>query len=179
MSNDLRERVADNRTRAPLALVLGLLALALVGWIIVSVYSGDKAELTAETEANEATIATLQASVVALSTQIQSLGAEPVVGPRGLPGEAIVGPPGPRGFPGPRGQKGPQGEPGADGAPGESGSPGPQGEPGEPGPQGPPGPQGEQGEAPESFTFTDQFGRTYTCRDGDGDGHYECEPDER
>lgn len=179
--NDLRERIGDNRTRAPLAAIVALILFALVGWIIVSIYSEDKAQLETETDA-------LEAAVIALSQQVESLGAEPIVGPPGAPGESIVGPPGlmgpqgPQGPPGPpgssgdrgpRGEQGPQGEAGPSG---EAGPPGPQGEPGPPGPQGPPGEKGEKGERPESMTFTDQFGRTYRCTDPDGDGHYQCEP---
>lgn len=128
----------------------------------------------------------LKDHVATLSAQVESLGAEPVVGPTGEPGESIVGPPGsagPQGPPGPpgssgdrgpRGERGPAGKEGPAGESGEPGSPGPQGEPGPAGPQGEPGEKGDQGERPESFTFTDQFGREYRCTDENEDGHYEC-----
>lgn len=173
----LRERIGDNRTRAPLAVILGVIVLALVGWLFVHELGKDNARL-------EKRLAAQQAATAALAEQVERLGGEPVVGPPGEPGEpgaSIIGPPGPQGppgLPGPQGETGRRGSPGPEGEPGE---PGPQGEPGSPGPQGspgPPGPQGEKGEKgerPESWTYTDQFGRTYKCTDEDDDGHYECE----
>lgn len=177
MSSEMKERIGDNRTRAPLTVILGLIVLALVGWIIVSDLSADNVALKDQLEDQQVVTA-------ALVEQVESLGAEPVVGP---PGESIVGPqglqgltgpPGPMGPVGPEGNRGPrgeQGEPGTEGAPGEPGPPGSQGEPGPAGPAGPQGEKGEAGERPESWTFTDQFGRTYRCTDPDDDGHYECE----
>lgn len=126
----------------------------------------------------------LRMQVAALSQQILSFGEEPVVGP---PGESVVGPqgpPGPRGLSGPQGARGPRGERGLrglEGPIGPQGEMGPTGPAGPAGPQGEPGPQGEKGEKgdkgdpAESWTFTDQFGRTYECTDPDEDGHYECE----
>lgn len=164
-----RERLGDNRTRAPLAVVLGLIVLALVGWILLSNVSADNAELAAQVERSDRIIEDLKNGVVALTAQVESLGAEPVIGPQGIPGESIIGPPGLRG---PRGEPGPRGE----ATQGERGEPGEDGETvvGPEGPPGPQGPQGEKGDPPESFTFTDQFGRTYRCSDPDGDSHYEC-----
>lgn len=175
--SEFKERLGDNRTRAPLAVIIGLIVLALVGWLIVRDLSADNAALETQTES-------LEAAVVALTAQVESLGGEPVVGP---PGESIIGPQGipgisgPQGPPGPAGERGRRGEPGTEGPPGAEGSPG---EPGPAGPQGEPGPPGEQGEKgekgerPNSFTFTDQFGRSYRCTDDDDDGHYECEEEE-
>lgn len=116
-------------------------------------------------------------------------------GPRGLPGPigapgvpgpaGLDGPQGPQGLPGPAGARGADGAPGPTGAagpPGPEGAPGPAGADGAPGPQGPQGPEGQQGPpgpAPASFTFTTGNGNgnqtTHTCRDLDGDLHYECQ----
>jgi hypothetical protein len=131
----------------------------------------------------------LAADVEELRAQLLELGqaprvgppAEPVRGPQGEPGErgpvgqtvfGPAGPPGapgasgPAGAPGAAGPAGPAGEDGEDGAPGPTG---PQGEPGPAGSQGPPGPP------PESFSFEDEAGREFTCRDEDRDGNFECE----
>lgn len=176
----MKERLGDNRTRAPLTVVLGLILLALIGWIFASSFSADNASLRAQAKS-------LKIAVTALSEQVESLGEEPIVGPPGTPGESIIGPiglQGPQGPPGPRGDavRGVRGAPGTEGA---SGEPGPAGPQGAPGPQGSPGPQGDKGEAgeqPKSFTFTDQFGRTYRCTDEDEnenkDGHYKCEEEQ-
>lgn len=107
-------------------------------------------------------------------------GAPGAAGAPGSPG--LAGPPGPPGPEGGTGKGGPPGEPGPAGArgePGPAGPPGatgPAGPAGEPGPRGPEGPEGGPGPAPAGFTFTDQAGRTHTCTDPDGDGHYQCEP---
>lgn len=115
-----------------------------------------------------------------------------IVGPPGPAGVGLIGPPGPSG---PGGVGGPAGAPGvgtagapgspgrdgADGAPGEPGPAGPQGEPGpqgatgEAGQTGPQGPQGPPGQGVQSFTFTDNAGRSYRCTDPDGDGEFTCE----
>lgn len=125
-------------------------------------------------------------------------GADGRDGVDGVDGEP--GPPGPGGPPGPQGDTGAAGSDGAngsDGLNGVDGSPGPAGPPGAMGPQGPagpagadstvpgpPGPQGEQGPdgepgapgpAPESFTFTDRTGMTYTCTPNPpGSSTYTC-----
>lgn len=124
-----------------------------------------------------------QDDVASLADQVRKLGATPVVtpapglqGPQGEQGErgprGFIGPVGPVGSPGaqgPRGLTGPQGVAGPAGTDGQDGATGPQG------PQGEPGPPGSPGSAPESFSWSDEAGRTYTCRDGDGDGQYVCE----
>lgn len=177
MNEGIRERIGDNRTRAPLAVMMGLIVLALIGWVLLKDVSDDNKQLAAQEARNQTTIDDLRASVVALTAQVESLGGEPIVGPQGIPGESIVGPAGLRGPQGPPGLRGKATE----GEPGEPGPYGPQGEPGEqgpPGPEGPMGPQGEKGdpgEHPESFTFSDQFGNFYRCSDPDEDGHYQCE----
>ncbi|MGZ4663578.1 MAG: hypothetical protein ACXV5Q_00630 [Frankiaceae bacterium] len=138
------------------------------------------------------------------ATPVATPSLEPVPGPQGLPGLSIVGPKGdtgsvgPQGFqglpglngrPGPVGPSGPpgpagatgatgaKGDTGATGATGPAGPEGPQGDPGPsgaPGPSGSPGPQGSPGPEPQSFTWTETNGTTYTCRDPDGDGNYDC-----
>lgn len=50
---------------------------------------------------------------------------------------------------------------------------GPKGDTGAPGPQGEPGPKGDPG-YPDSWTYTDELGQTYTCTDPDGDHNYTC-----
>ena len=179
--SEIRERIGDNRTRAPLAVILGLIVMALVGWIFAQHLSSANADL-------EKQLLAQQAATVALTDQVERLGGKPVVGPPGEPGEpgaSIIGSVGPQGPQGAAGNRGPKGEPGKPGKPGAQGELGAAGPAGPPGPQGEPGPQGaqgEKGERPEGWTFTDQFGRTYHCSDGEqspggaGDGEYGCEP---
>lgn len=119
--------------------------------------------------------------------RVQQNPTEAIPGPKGDPGEqgpagkdgrnGTNGSPGPTGPPGKDGQDGadstvagPAGQNGADstvpGPPGPTGAPGPQGEAGPAGPPGPAGadgPPGTDGKSPESITFTDKTGTTYTC----------------
>ncbi|MEJ1195087.1 hypothetical protein [Pseudarthrobacter sp. CCNWLW207] len=109
-------------------------------------------------------------------------GADGATGPPGTAGAAGAGgPPGPEGVPGPTGAAGLPGATGASGADGQPGPPGPQGEPGPAGPAGPagadgaPGADGATGPAPESFTFTDATGTSYTCTPNPpGSATYTC-----
>lgn len=124
-------------------------------------------------------------------------------GPRGLPG--IDGADGKTGAAGSAGKAGPSGDtgatgadgiPGADGDDGAAGMTGPRGVKGETGGVGPPGPAGAKGDtgatgavgpagadganglpgsSPESFTFTDATGATYSCTpDPPGSLTYTC-----
>lgn len=143
-------------------LLAGLACLALVAlWV-----QGVTHDLRMEREYNRA-----------LAQQVRELGGKPVAGPRGEPGQSVVGPSGLPGLPGqdgedgepgptgPSGSPGEAGKNGADGSDGVAGEPGavgatgavgpagpagPQGEPGPAGPQGEQGPRGEQGPAGQS-----------------------------
>lgn len=110
-------------------------------------------------------------------------------GAPGAPGKdsTVPGPPGADStVPGPPGPAGSSGRDGADST--VPGPPGPAGQPGAdstvPGPAGPPGPAGQPGEpgqpgpAPQSFTFTDKTGTTYTCTPNPpGSATYTCAAD--
>jgi hypothetical protein len=139
--------------RGDAAVVMGALMLgAVLAWIMLTV-SGLTHDLRAETARGDA-----------LAEQLRGLGATPIVGPSGSPGEPGVGATGPAGekgdpglpaptltpSPGPSGASGTPGRTGASGAPGAagpSGLPGAVGPTGPVGPVGPTGPQGVQGEA--------------------------------
>lgn len=123
-----------------------------VGGLFVGVLAGLYlfiASFIQNNELNESNDArdTLASQIVALRSQVEALGQEPIVGPpgaSGMPGTpGAVGPVGPTGPQGPQGFPGPTGSPGASGA---SGSPGSVGETGPEGPRGEQGPQGPQGE---------------------------------
>jgi hypothetical protein len=167
---------------AGLAVVLGVLGLALLWW-------GQHQQITQLRADGNTTASQAQA----LAEQVRSLGGTPVVqpaapgpqGPQGLPGAngstGPAGPPGPAGVPGatgPAGPTGPPGVPGADGndgvngqdgATGGTGPAGPAGEAGPAGPQGPAGPPGpagaagEPGQPPSGWTTTYPNGSTETC----------------
>lgn len=129
--------------------------------------------------AQDSTIADLRdranANAVAaqqLATQVEQLGAVPVVEPPtpgepGQPGaQGEQGPPGRDGATGSVGPTGPTGSSGLDGSTGDPGPAGPQGEPGPAGVDGQPGaagPAGANGQPPESWTWTDGDGRTQSC----------------
>ncbi|WP_284704942.1 hypothetical protein [Nocardioides bruguierae] len=83
---------------------------------------------------------------------------------------------------GPAGATGVAGADGTDGKAGATGATGPQGPAGPKGDTGATGPRGEAGAAgpagyPETFTFTDRTGATYTCTDPDEDRAYDCTTD--
>lgn len=165
-----------------------MLVVAMLAGILVVVISlvgrvndseRDKAQLHASLNARQNAVDALAKQVQALC-RTRSPKCSPVVtaGTTGAPGATgAQGAQGPRGFIGPVGL---QGQPGATGSPGAQGATGPQGEIGATGEQGPTGetgargPQGETGPAPESFSWTDKSGRTFTCRDSDGNGTYTC-----
>ncbi|WP_272495201.1 hypothetical protein [Nocardioides bruguierae] len=98
---------------------------------------------------------------------------------------------GKRGRTGATGATGETGATGATGAAGADGTDGKTGATGATGPQGPAGPKGETGATgprgetgatgpagyPETFTFTDRTGATYTCTDPDEDRAYDCTSD--
>lgn len=170
----------------PLRVLTWVIALAIIvlfgaagfaGWLVLDNLSAREAVLEDQIEM--------------LAAQVESLGAEPIVGPAGEPGESIIGPPGPPGEPGEsiRGPRGSRGQRGRRGLGGESGPQGPSGESvqGSPGPMGPPGETGPRGPAIQSFTFTFTFfttTTTYVCTDGPespggaGDLRYGCEETE-
>jgi hypothetical protein len=88
--------------------------------------------------------------------------------------------PGPAGkdsvVPGPPGKDGSDGSPGKDGA--DSTVPGPAGRDGVDGKDGVNGTNGTDGKSPESFTFTDKTGTTYTCTPNPpGSATYTCAAD--
>ncbi len=164
------------------AVVAGSVLLAGIIWSIFALFgrassSDTRADLLTQLldESN--------ARTNALARQVKSLGATPVATPVSVP---LPGPPGAAGAQGPRGfigPVGPNGAPGRSGAPGARGPAGPlgaTGQAGQTGPQGPTGqtgprgPQGPSGPPPESFTWDDNSGRTYTCSDPDGNGSYTC-----
>lgn len=108
-------------------------------------------------------------------------------GASGKPAPTFTPSPGPSGSPGKDGADstvpGPSGAPGADSTiPGPSGPPGEAGTDGRDGVDGRDGTDGEDGKPPASWTWTDRFGETYTCRpvpDFDPDSpRYECPRDE-
>ena len=118
-------------------------------------------------------------------TPASTEGPQGAQGPRGLPGadgaDGAVGKTGATGPAGKTGPKGDTGDPGIPGVPGVLGQMGPAGADGVPGPAGPVGPvgpigpagpagpagakgdPGDDGSSIDSFTFTDQDGRTYYC----------------
>jgi hypothetical protein len=186
--------------RLVLASVLYVIVAALLALTVVTLI-----DLTREVEGTRQEAAlrgeqrnALAADVDLLRQQLLAMGLRPAVdgpprpagtdgrdgtnGRDGRDGRDLTGTP-PAGPPGQDGRDGRDGAdstvPGPPGPPGPAGAdstvPGPQGERGEPGPHGEPGPQGEPGQAPAEFRFTDTAGRTFTCRDDDGDGTYDCE----
>ncbi len=160
-------------TRQGLLFYLAVIAAsALIAGVLWSVVA-----LRDRTSTAERTLGQQRQVIDALAHQVRALGATPVAvvpspGQRGATGargvQGFIGPVGPRGIPGPTGSPGPTGQTGPAGATGDRGA---QGAPGETGPR---GPQGDTGPEPESFSWTDKSGRTYTCRDSDSNGTYTC-----
>lgn len=137
----------------------------------------------------------LCARAAAIAQQpVTTTGPQGPEGPRGLPGadgnDGKTGPTGATGKAGADGSTGPLGIPGINGTAGLDGATGPVGPPGPPGakgdtgatgltgPAGVPGTNGvdgADGAGPESFTFTDATGATYTCTpDPPGSLTYTC-----
>lgn len=186
------------------AVFAALLVLAAgVIWVSSRISAEVEARERAITEADKRgdAVTTLADDVRVLRAQLEAAGKKPKApdpsrAVKDLPDrvKVPVSIPGPRG-PAGRGEKGDRGEPGQpaptitprdgrDGA--DSTVPGPQGEKGEPGadstvpgPQGDkgdPGEQGPPGPAPSGWSFTYR-GTDYECTpDGDGSGHYGCDP---
>lgn len=131
--------------RGDALVVVGALTLgAVLAWIVLTV-SGLTHDLRVEAARGDA-----------LAEQLRGLGATPIVGPSGSPGEPGVGatgPPGEKGEPGlpaptltpAPGASGASGAPGRTGASGPPGVAGPSGLPGAVGPTGPVGPVGPTG----------------------------------
>lgn len=158
----------DARTSKTTAVlfVMALTIAVAVTWGVTTIGS-----LAGDVEDSDQRANAAYAAVDALSTQVESLGADPVIEPSDLPpgpagatgATGQTGPPGPQGLtgsvgpagqPGEDGDRGPRGvrgetgstgSAGSTGSPGNNGATGPQGPKGDPGPSGPPGPQGDQG----------------------------------
>lgn len=150
-----------HRRGVPRAEAIGILTavafLAFMGWLAVQVVqlSGELRDANAGRDV--------------LYQQVQRLGVPPAAGPRGDPGQSIVGPPGPEGRPGrdaptPTPIPGPSGAPGPAGPPGQNatGTPGKDGKDGANGTSGADGAPGSAGQPPTSWTFTSGKD-TYTC----------------
>ena len=171
-------------TSASLGIVLSVIALALFGWLAATRYRTENTELEGTVDDRQELIQELRRDVEVLATQVEGLGANPIVEPGdsdpirtvvGIPGErGPQGPIGETGEPGESGGEGPAGQAGAQGAPGES-VVGPEGPMGAMGPPGPPGETGPRGPAIQSFTFT-FLTTTWFCDDQNQDGAYECNP---
>lgn len=158
----------------------GLLAVAVIGWIVfqigtllaaVDTSRRDRAEMREDIardgriiDAQQRILTELQRRCTEAEDCTPIASADIIRGTQGLPGTpGIQGPqgrPGRDGRPGAAGAAGSSGAQGATGATGADGAQGPQGEPGPAGPQGEPGPAGPAGAA-----GTAQPG-TYACPDG-------------
>ena len=156
----MKPPVPTARSLSRLAWIVALVVMALVGWLIVQVFTlsdeldqradaglADRTELRALYEDNAEALHRANA-------RLKAVGAEPVPTPPApdpiVITEDLVAIPGPPGAPGPVGPVGPRGADGSDGTDGKTivGPPGPVGAPGvvgPPGPEGPPGPQGAPG----------------------------------
>jgi len=182
----------------------GILFLAFLAWLAVQVVSQSQ-----HLRSQGQDLLDERAYSRALAQQVEDLGGTPVPGSSGSPGQP--GERGEKGDKGDKGEPGKpaptitpsSGASGASGAPGRPGAdstvPGPSGSPGAdstvPGPSGEPGRDGvdgrdgtdgvdgEDGKPPASWTWTDRFGDTYTCRpvaDFDPENpRYECPRDEQ